>query len=207
MAPGSTDLLTLAEAQSALNDTEVDAGDNAEIEAYIAAVSRFLDWMYGPIIERTVTGEIHDGDMCAIWLRESPVSSVTSVTVNGTTLTAGVDYYAEPSAHRSGLLSGQVTSLEGGLRGGMFEYGTDSVGAVSVTYTAGRFADRDAVDGRFRQAAVLTLQHAFRAEQRTVFQDSQGFATPTSGYPKDWDLRAVRSILMGERRRRGIGVA
>lgn len=202
MAVGALDLLTLAEARAALNDTEVDASDDSEIENYVAAVSRFLDWMYGPIVQRSVT-ESHDGGRSCIVLAQRPVSSVTSVTVDGVALSAS-DWHAERSSDDRSLLSGEISRMSGTSRGGVFEFGVDN---VDVVYTAGRFADRAAVDGRFRQAAVLTLQHAFRAEQRTVFEDSQGFATPTAGYPKDWDLRAVRSILMGERRRRGIGVA
>ena len=202
MAVGTLDIIDLAEAREALNDTEVDTSDDTELENYVAAVSRFLDWMYGPVIQRSVT-ESHDGGGSCIVLAVRPVASVTSVTVDDVALSAS-DWHAERSSQDRTLLSGEISRMSGTSRGGVFEFGVDN---VDVVYTAGRFADRASVDARFRQAAVLTLQHAFRAEQRTAFQDSQGFVTPTSGYPKDWDLRAVRSILMGERRRRGIGVA
>ncbi|MCP4961315.1 MAG: hypothetical protein GY925_18880, partial [Actinomycetia bacterium] len=166
------------------------------LESYIHSVSRALDWWYGPIIARTHT-DTFDGGCGRVWLTQRPITSVTSVTVDGAALNADEWRAGRSIADRS-TLSGHVEALSGSAVS-TFNAGLDN---VVVVYTAGRYADRVNLDPRFRQAAVITLQHAWRAEQHTVFEDPDGFVAPRSGYPKEWDLNAVKKILSGERRHR-----
>lgn len=202
MAEADIDIITVAEAREALNDDHVDTSDTTEVELYIGAVSRFIDWHYGPVIQRTVT-EIHDGGCPSFWLAERPVHAVTTVTVDGTVLDTAY-WHADRSINDPTLRSGKISHLASGRRGGRFNDGIDN---VEVAFTAGRYANRaaminDHAGNRWRQAAIITFQHAFAAEQRSVITNAAGYVVPASRYPASWDLMAVRDLLAGQRRNR-----
>src|SRR5437868_6897514 len=81
------DLITLNEAKHELNLDLTSTDPDGELARYITAVSRRLDDLCGPIVERTVTDEPHNGGRVRIFL-DAPISSVTTVKeYSGTTLT------------------------------------------------------------------------------------------------------------------------
>lgn len=91
---------------------------------------------------RTVT-ETRDGGRCAIALRRGPVQTITTVTVNGTTLTGG-DYTLDADAgllYRGSNLSGQ--SWEEGRQN------------ITITYVAGATV----VSARVVEAVLVATAH------------------------------------------------
>jgi hypothetical protein len=86
----TTNLITLEEAKAALSIGLDSTVGEALLSTYVAAVSQHIDALVGPVVQRAVTDEVHDGGR-AVWLRRYPVVSVTSVTLDGTVLDVG-DY-------------------------------------------------------------------------------------------------------------------
>ena len=88
----ATDLLSLDDAKSAVGLALATLHAD-RLEAYVSAVSNAIDELVGPVVQRTITGERHEGGTSEIRLRRSPVSSITTVKVwqrgVSTTLTAG----------------------------------------------------------------------------------------------------------------------
>lgn len=162
------DVVTLAEAEADLGDQ-----DDTLLAAYITSVSRLLDKVCGPIVQRTVTSEVHDGGMGTIRLDEWPVASVTTLTeYQGTT---AVTLTAEAVTTSPG--NGYIAELGTGTiyrRSGKLDW-TFYPGRANVvcTYVAGRYASTAAVDSRFKRAALITL--------RNLWQKEQGMGTVTFG--------------------------
>ncbi|HEU5085667.1 MAG TPA: hypothetical protein VFU14_20165 [Acidimicrobiales bacterium] len=148
------DLLSPTEGSQAVGPNT--AAADGRIARLVTAVSRRIDRLCGPVVEREVT-EAHDGGLPSIVLEVGPVASITSVTEwaggVGTVLTAetlevfpSAGYLASDLAtHRPRL----VRRASGGTR--PFRPGA---GNVVVVYQAGRFADTDAVDSDWKQAAA-----------------------------------------------------
>src|SRR5436190_4085590 len=72
------DILTLAEGRTALNDTgsQADAGRLAQV---ITAISRRIDDICGPVVQRQITEEATING-CRALLRTYPVASITTLT-------------------------------------------------------------------------------------------------------------------------------
>lgn len=153
------DLLTLAEGKAAIG-TAVAATDlNTSVASYITTVSRTLDQHCGPLVQRTITNEAHDGGSLTIRLAYPPPATVTSLTeyqgvtaVACTQETAGTQpanaFIVDPA---SGYLYRRTS-------------GSDSRWAVGrrnivVTYSAGRFANTSSVDPQVKQGAAMLLRH------------------------------------------------
>lgn len=161
------DVISLAEAKLALNMSADNADHEAELASFVTAVSRRFDELIGPVVTRSVT-EYHDGGYGVVYPRQTPVSSITSVTewdgTTSTTLTAdafGVaanadGYLLEQSgsyAHDAKLVrlsSGSLTSFTSGRR------------SVQLIYVAGRAANTAAVDARIKQTAAMVLQRLWK---------------------------------------------
>lgn len=156
------DVVTLDEAELELG---VAADTQPLLGVYVTAVSRMLDKACGPIVQRTLTSEAHDGGDYQIILDYYPVASVTSVTeyayTQPTVLTAETVSTSPSSGY---LLDGEtgIVRRRMGKADYPFPHGR---GNVLVTYVAGRFASTLAVDDRFKRAAFITLAHLWRREQ------------------------------------------
>lgn len=157
------DVLTFDEAKAAINNNADDKNIGL-LSAYITGVSQFLDTLCGPIVSRTVT-DTFDGDLPAVFLKSWPVLSVQTVTeYTGTTsqlLTAQTPGTAPDFGYLLDLASGQIRRTEGGTARN-FKSGVQN---VVVEYTAGRFADTESVDQRFKRAAGLVLANIWRRER------------------------------------------
>lgn len=178
------DVISLAEAKTALNiATGVTTWDTPLAQA-ITAISRQLDDLCGPIVNRTVTDELHDGGDWTIRLRKRPVASITTVTeydgTNGTTLTAETNAAKATSNYLHDGTFGTITS--GLLRrrdtdsDAWFEPGRRN---IAVTYVAGRAANTAAVDAKFKQAAVMMLRNIWTAEMASGTDTFGAFTDPT----------------------------
>ena len=169
----SLDVLTLDEARIAVGLAPTDTNQDARLSVYVTAISKRLDMLCGPIVQRTVTAELHSGGDWWIDLQMSPIKSVTTVTeyagTSATTLsqetigtTPSNAYALEP--WRDGLYKGRLIRRTGGIDS-RFPLGRNN---VTVTYVPGRFADTASVDAKFKQAASWVLSNTFRKEQRPV---------------------------------------
>ncbi len=200
----ATDVLTATEAKQTLRVNDNDTTNAALLTAVVAAVSGALDDMCGPIVQRTVTAERHDGSGWAIQLRRAPVTSITSVTeyegATATTLTEETvgtipsnGYLLRPYSPASAPYSGRIERRTGG-EPCVFAEGE---GNVVVTYVAGRYATTGAVAENFKHAARLTLENWWQQ-----FRDSTGsvgeFEVPVQAFPRFAVPSAARHLLGAE---------
>lgn len=174
------DLLTLDEAKRALNIPTSDDSNDTELAQVITAASAFVDSVYGPVVERTVTDERHIATGRTIFLHHHPVASITTVTEyaggTGTVLTAesdeaAGDYYLDASLHAITRTSGFSDSMFSGRR-------------VTITYSAGRYANTESVAAHFKEAAVAALVHFWQHRgSQSGFGTPGGDGTPFGGVP------------------------
>lgn len=179
------DLVTLSEAQDFLRAAQ--SVDQTLLGSWITSASVAIDDLCGPVVQRTLTAELHDGGRTAVLLLSRPVSSVTSVTEYGasgasTALTAESVSSKPASGYllddRAGMVFRRASGADWCFAAGRRN--------VSVTYVAGRVASTAAVTPRFKTACLMLVSHLWRVEHGTgntfgqtdgVFTSS-GFAVP-----------------------------
>jgi hypothetical protein len=169
------DLLTLNEGKTAVNIPTVNTDHDTELAQHITAVSRIIDAECGPVVQRTITAEIHPGGG-VVRLNYAPIVSVSLVReASGGSISnisavayggSGDGYYIDPH------LTGQIFRSYGGLR-----YGWDAGSEIEVTYVAGRYANTAAVDARFKACAASVLRRLWKRELGTWAQSSDFFET------------------------------
>ena len=203
----ATDLLSLDDAKSAVRVGASHTLHADRLEAYVSAVSNAIDELVGPVVQRTITGERHEGGTSEIRLRRFPVSSITTVKVwqrgTSTTLTAeslsvAGGYLAEPDEDDPTLLCGELYR-----RSDWWSIPWEC-GTVEVTYVAGRYANTAAVAGtRFHTAAVLALQNLWQgmADSVAVVNEYEG---PTTAFPSVVLPKASRDLLWDQIQYRGL---
>jgi uncharacterized phiE125 gp8 family phage protein len=179
----ATDIVTLTEARDYLTANRL--ADSPLLSNWITAASATIDDLAGPVVNRTITAELHSGGTSEIRLRFSPVSSITTVTEyatdgSSTALTAETVSSKPAAGYLADLTRGVVWRRAAGL-----DYPfAGNRRSVSVTYVAGRAASTSAVPYRFKQACLMTLAHLWRVEHGTgnsfgeVATTPSGFAIP-----------------------------
>jgi hypothetical protein len=190
------DVLSSAEALAAVNLT---ADSTGRLVILTSAVSQQLDELCGPVVQRTVTAETHDGGSTFIALDDRPVASVTTVTeyagTTSTTLTAesntsktGNDYFLD---------TGGVIRRRSGGGDSRFPTGR---GNVAVTYVAGRAANTAAVDAKFKQAAAMMLRNLWVSEAASGSETIGAFTDQIAVNPLlgPGMLNKVAALLSGE---------
>ena len=164
------DVLSLIEGYRAIADrTSADSGtgpQDARLAQIITSVSRILDQEIGPVVNRTVTEE-HPGLHTAIWPRQTPISSVTTLKEwDGTTLTA----LTEDTFGTAGADDGfKIVKTGGYAHGQRIERRSGGLLAhfareVQLVYVAGRAANTAAVDARIKEAASEILRRLNKRE-------------------------------------------
>lgn len=198
------DLITLAEAKSAINLASTVSSQDTELAGYVTAVSRRLDDLCGPIVVRTVT-EQHDGGTSTLFLRQTPTSASATTTLTTVTeysggvaqvLTAESLTVNSAYSYRFDPRVGTLTRRAGWATG---RFGTQT---VVVVYQSGRYASTATVDAKFKQAASMMLAHLWRREQGagTVTFNEFGSAD-TGGSPLGFAIpNAVLELLQYELR-------
>lgn len=183
------DVLTLTESRIAIGLSSTDTSQDTRLPQYVTAISRRLDIICGPIVQRTAS-EVIDGGDWWVDLRYWPVVSVQTVSEyagsSATTLTQETLGTTPTNAYLIApwrdYYEGRIYRRSGGIDA-RFPIGRRN---VSVTYTAGRYTNTAAVDAKFKQAASVVLSNIFRKEQRPV---NPAFAGPevmgdlTNGLP------------------------
>lgn len=197
------DVLSPAEARSAVGIRSSEMDENLAMA--VTAISRLFDDSFGPVVQRTVTNEVHRGFSETVTTDLCPVASFTSVieawqTVQ-TALTEKVfgaadttdSFWAEPWQTTSAPYSGTLYRIGGGVGGGGFSE------LVKISYVAGRFASTAVVDRLFKQAAVFALKNAWKAYQDSLAQSGE-FTSPFASFPGFALPRASTQLLRGEMR-------
>jgi hypothetical protein len=203
------DVITLTEAKNAINIAASDTSQDTELAGYVTAVSRRLDTLCGPIVQRTVSNETYyvSYDQTFIDLKVRPVASITSCTEytwagDATTLsqeTVSVKpndaYLLDPSPLVPYRLQRRVSGVP---------YRFYPGGSVVITYVAGRTDTTANVDPVFKQGATIMLSQLWRREQGVGTQtfglpDQGGTMIPTFAVP-----RAVIELLAEHLRPMGV---
>lgn len=198
------DVLTLAEARSILSFGASDTTLDTAIARVVTTVSRRLDTYIGPIVQRSVTSEIHDGRGTRIELGLGPISAISTVTEyqgnTATVLTAetpGVEptdgYYAERYAPNPTLLSGVLVRRISG-HDSCWQLGR---GNVQVGYLAGRATATSTVDPIYKEAGALMLRNLWRSYQQSIGGVDE-YDTPIQNFPTFTIPRAVVELLADE---------
>lgn len=176
-------IISIEEARAQLNITGT-SGD-AELEEYLQVTSDIVENIIGPVVNRTVTDEVHDGGP-AILLNRTPVVSITSITNWGDpSITYGAPDY---------LLNKQTGVIR--------RYGASAFnGPVLVSYVTGM--SNQTPESAITAAKVI-VQHLFRSQQlrpvgppaptadATATVPMLGFAVPNA---------AVQMLMPHSRRR------
>lgn len=165
------DLLTVAEGYTAIQDrTSASAGtgsNDQQLQRWIAALSKRVDDLCGPVVARTVTAEEvlppHRGTFgCRIRLRKRPVFSITSIVeytgTAGQTLTAE-NFPGGVTANDYKLIdSGTAGLVERRNNATPWPFASGSPwGRVLVTYKPGRYASTELVAEHWKAAASAIL--------------------------------------------------
>lgn len=193
------DVITLAEAKSAINIDSADTSQDTELAGYITAVSRRLDTLCGPIVKRTYSGEQYlvSRDLY-IDVRYRPIYSVaavyeysadgsyTALSAESTSVKPQDAYLIDPSTRERFRIYRRSSGL-------MYRFPYN--GIVELTYDAGRATNTAGVDPVFKQGAVIMLAQLWRREQgigtnNFGMVDQGGSVVPTFAVP-----RAVIELL------------
>lgn len=187
------DLLSDAEVQAALGL----AGADSLAEAISTGVSLRLDELCGPVVQRTVTDETHDGGHPEVFLDQAPAASITSVVeydgTTDTTLTAETNALKPADAYLAELGPGIIRRRSSNADS-LFPRGRRN---IVVTYTAGRVADTASVTEKFKRAAVIMLQNLWRSHEFDV-ADFGDFDVPRRSIPRVAVPAAVQHLLADE---------
>lgn len=201
-----TDLLTLNEAKTAVNLPQASGAAEltGELEMFVTGISSRVDALCGPVVHRAVTGERHDGGRRRVFLRETPVSAVTSAAEwsrgTETVLSAESDATLPADGYlldHSGLYSfvwrrsaGEDSKFPAGRRN------------VVITYTAGRYATTATVSEQFKLATAAVLRRIWKREQSAWAQSPDFFPDTDNPAPSMTFFKAVdpmiKELLMDE---------
>jgi hypothetical protein len=194
------DLLTLAEGRSAINlpDPEQPNPLDDELQLFITGLSGRVDTLCGPVVQRAVTGEEHDGGRERILLRKQHVTAVTSAVEwqNGVSTALTVQTNASP-AGTCRLYRGDQTIYAWLLRmsGTSKIKFADGLGNVVVGYTAGRYTATATVDTTFKLAATAVLRRLWKREQSSWAQAPDFFPDTDNPAPSLAFFKAVDPMI------------
>ena len=172
------DILTVAEGiRAALG---VDTGHEDDVARMVTAVSGRIDKLVGPVVNRVVT-EYHDGGCEAIWPRQTPVSSVTTLRhADGATVTAYTQDTWGAVANTDGFILEQSGSYPHDARIHARSGGTNVAwlaghSSLELVYVAGRAADTAAVAERYKEVAIECMRRLWDREASAWARGSDPF--------------------------------
>ncbi len=153
------DVISIDEAKRIISLRNDD--QNAELGLYVTAVSRKLDDMCGPIINRTVT-ETHDGGCNGVRIIAEPVDSFTSVTEYAGTTAQVLTAETSSSQTATSYLWDPLTGYLRRRGSGSDAYFAAGRKNVVVVMTSGRGTT---ADERFKRAAGIILGQLWKRER------------------------------------------
>lgn len=162
------DVLTLDEAGRAVNLPSGSTSQDGDLQLYVSGISGRIDALCGPVVQRTIAGERHNGGCSKILLAKQHVASVTSVVEwSGTTQTALTEETDAAKPANGFLLDtgdGDIYAWvyrRAGNTDARFPTGRRN---VAVVYVAGRYADTETVGETFKLAAASVLRRIWKRE-------------------------------------------
>lgn len=192
------DLLSLVEARSAVNLPEGATQQDVPLTLFVSGLSRRVDKLCGPVVIRAVTAERHDGGAHRIWLKQSPASSITSVSewldTTETVLAAETDGVKPADAYLAGK-TGPLSFIRRRNTGtdGRFAVGREN---IVVAYQAGRYANTASVDELFKLTASSILRRIWKREQSSWAQSSDFFSDTENPTPGLRFFKAIDPMIM-----------
>lgn len=195
------DIVSLTEAKSGLNITASDTSQDTELASYITAVSRRLDAIVGHIVARTNTNELHDGGCYYIRPKQTPVSSIVTLTEytnttsqvlaaeTNTTKTAN-DYLVVTVGRHGSYIYRRSNNADK-----LFPSGRQN---VALTYQSGRYAATSSVDALFKESAITMLVNLWRTQQGMGSQTFGELPTGPTGLPTFAVPNVVVQLLADE---------
>lgn len=187
------DILTLSEGHTAVNIPSSNTDYDTELAQQITAVSRIIDAECGPVVQRTISAELHAGGG-PVFLRNTPVVSITTVREAagaGITTHSAVTFGQATSGYSLDLhLPGVLYYNVGG-----YPYGWTAGNTVEVTYVAGRYASTAAVDARFKSCAAAILRRLWKRESGTWAQSSDFFVSQDGQVDTVGFFRVAKPII------------
>lgn len=168
-------IVDLADVKAHLNIPASDDTHDQELEGYLEAATRVVEFYVGTVDQREIT-DVYSGEgMSEIVLRNGPAISVTEVVEDGQTLTSS----------EWALTDGGVLVRVAGSRRRVWRHG---VANIVVTYQAGR----DPVPANHKLAAEIIIGHLWETqynlsggrpqlgdfEEQSAFDPRFGFAVP-----------------------------
>lgn len=192
------DLLTLAEGKEAVNLPASTSSQDDRLAQYITGISRRVDNLCGNVVQRTVTGEKHDGGgRVRILLFEHYAQAISSFVeysnITETTLTAETN--ASKPANSYLLVNEEPYSFvyrRSSNSDKVFPKGRQN---LVVTYLSGRAADTASVSEDFKLAAASVLRRVFKRESSSWSQTPQFFPDTENPSPQLTFFKAVDPML------------
>lgn len=194
------DILSLGEAQAAIgapNDQTYDG----QLERANTAASKALETKIGPVVIRTITGELHQGGGYAIRPYRQPIDTITTVIearwTSQTTLTVETFGTAPQNGYLYDPTTGEIYRRQGGFPW-MFWPGTLN---IKVTYDAGRYDDTDSIDDEFKEAAAIVLEHNWKLRHGQGSQTFGGFDGVDGQFGRGFFVPNAALEILGDERR------
>jgi hypothetical protein len=160
------DILTLTEGKSAVNIEASDTSVDTELAQSITTASRFVDSVFGPVVQRSATKTVA-APSGTIWLEHpAAITSVTEYSAGSPTVLTAEDFDTS-GTYRLDATTGALT------RRSSWASATWASQEVVVVYTSGRYANTAAVDPKFKTAAAVALVHFWQH-----FGSQSGYGTP-----------------------------
>jgi len=217
MAADTLDVIALAAAKLAINMKADNTDHDSKLEQQVTAISRRMDELVGPVVNRSLT-EYHDGGSTCLVPRRTPVDSIGTLTeADGTSTTV-------LTAESFGTIPSDAYLLDQDERyphdceirrrdQGADAYFPGGRRNVKLEYTAGRAANTAAVDRRFVECAAEILRRLWKRESGVWAQSSSileqlaadgADATPSPGFFKVVDPR-IKEMLGDQMYPPGVG--
>lgn len=178
----ATDIVTLAEARTAINLGSSTSHDD-ELGQWISAVSERIDDLCGPVVQRTIQDETHDGGTPAVVFDELYGASAESVLeyqhTTETELTEETNASKPADAYLLDQVGAGVTYLRRRTAGTDSRFPSGRRNVV-VTYTAGRYETTDAVAAKFKIAVGAILRRLWQRDQGAWSTGSDPFDAQAS---------------------------
>lgn len=143
-------IVSLAEAKEQVNIPADVTTHDEELSGFVRATTAIVELHVGAIVRRSLT-ETFDGGREAITLTRAPVLTITSVTENGTAVSASGYSLSKPS----GVLRRISGSFPICWRQG--------IGTVVVVYVPGRAV----VEPNWTRGALIIIQHLWETQRNT----------------------------------------
>lgn len=178
-----THIVSLGEAYQAINNPAAEGHDD-ELRRWIGAVTERVDQECGPVVQRTIENELHNGGNRRIFLDMSPAASITTLTEYVSTTPTVLTVETNASKPAAGYLLETVGGVSWVWRRSSGTDGCFPAGRrnIDVTYVAGRYADTASVAPHFKMAVESILRRLWAREGSAWSRGGDPFDTGSQAF-------------------------